>query len=160
MSQFSYQEPQGGTTTVEFELRDGLLEVDGESTACDEHAVWLHGRRVPFAVTKNGDQINVWLDGEVYSFFQHDPRQRASSRNHAGTASGSVSAQMPGKILSLAVAPGDTVSAGQNLLIMESMKMELALNAPVDGTVESVAVTPGQLVAQGELLVRFASSEH
>jgi biotin carboxyl carrier protein len=65
---------------------------------------------------------------------------------------------MPGKILSLAVKVGDTVVKGQNLLVMESMKMELALDAPLDGTVDSVDVSIGQLVAQGERLVKICTT--
>ncbi len=159
MSQFTYQEPQGESTTVEFELKDGQLRIGDESHPCDGEAVWLDGRRVPFAVSRNKDIVSVWLDGEVYSFITQDPRRRAAASGQAGTGSGSVTAQMPGKILSLAVKPGESVSAGQNLLIMESMKMELALNAPIDGTVEAIEVVIGQMVAQGELLVRIASPE-
>ncbi len=157
MSRFTYQTPQDESTTVEFELTDGELRLGELRFPCDGKAVWLDGRRVPFAVSRHKELLSVWLDGEVYSFTSHNPRQRSSGAGHAGSGSGSVTAQMPGKILSLAVQVGDTVSAGQNLLIMESMKMELALNAPIDGTVESVEVSVGQMVAQGDLLVGIAA---
>lgn len=156
MSRFTYQTPQDETATLEFELADGELRLGEQRFPCDAKAVWLDGRRVPFAVARAKDLVSVWLDGEVYSFTSRDPRQRSSSTGHAGSGSGSVTAQMPGKVLSLAVQVEDAVSAGQNLLIMESMKMELALNAPIDGTVESVNVSIGQMVAQGDLLVQIA----
>lgn len=156
MSRFTYQTPEGENRTVEFELTEQALRLGQRVYPCDGKAVWIEGRRVPFAVARgkgSSDVVSVWLDGEVYSFSVHDPRQRARAQGETGIGSGKVTAQMPGKILSLAVSPGDEVTAGQNLLIMESMKMELALNAPADGVVAAVEVAVGQMVAQGELLV-------
>lgn len=155
MNRFTYRAAEG-ERSVEYELTDSRLTVDGLSYPCDGHAIWLEGRRVPFWVQRSAGRATVWLDGETYTFDYHDPRQRTSSTAEAGDFSGRVTAQMPGKILSLSVRPGDTVRRGQNLLVMESMKMELALDAPADGTVESVAVAVGQLVALGETLVKLS----
>jgi biotin carboxyl carrier protein len=60
---------------------------------------------------------------------------------------------MPGTILSVAVKAGDSVKAGQVLLILEAMKMENEIVAPRDGTVSRVAVTKGASVNTGDLLV-------
>ncbi len=60
---------------------------------------------------------------------------------------------MPGTILSIAVKAGDSVKAGQVLLILEAMKMENEIVAPRDGTVSRVAVTKGASVNTGDLLV-------
>ena len=159
MSRFVYQTPQGDSNTVEFEWKNGQLHLGEQSLPCDGQSVWLDGRRVPFAVSKAQDKVRVWLDGEVYQFTVRDPRQRAATGAEAGLSSGKVTAQMPGKILNIAVKVGDTVTTGQNLLLMESMKMELALNAPIDGVVKSVSVTVGQMVAQGDLLVELEAPE-
>ncbi len=64
-----------------------------------------------------------------------------------------VTAPMPGTILNIAVAVGDTVKRGQVLLILEAMKMENEIVAPADGTVVSVNVTSGTSVNAGDLLV-------
>ena len=64
-------------------------------------------------------------------------------------------AQMPGKVLQVSVKVGDAVEAGANLLLMESMKMELAMDAPVAGVVTKVEVSPEQMVSQGDLLVEI-----
>ena len=60
---------------------------------------------------------------------------------------------MPGTILSIAVKAGDSVKAGQVLLILEAMKMENEIVAPRDGTVSRVAVNKGASVNTGDLLV-------
>ena len=63
-----------------------------------------------------------------------------------------VAAPMPGNILSVNVAAGDTVKKGQVLMILEAMKMENEIMAPHDGKVTSVAVTKGAAVESGALL--------
>ena len=63
-----------------------------------------------------------------------------------------VAAPMPGNILSVNVAAGDTVNKGQVLMILEAMKMENEIMAPCDGKVTAVAVTKGAAVESGALL--------
>jgi len=67
-------------------------------------------------------------------------------------------APMPGKIIELRVAQGDTVQAGQVLLIMEAMKMEHSVTAPLDGTVAEISVTAGDQVDADALLVVVADA--
>ncbi len=70
---------------------------------------------------------------------------------------GGLVAPMPGVVLDVRVSPGDTVSAGQTLVVLEAMKMEHHMNAPSDGVVSEVRVTRGGHVSNGELLVVFES---
>lgn len=155
MSVFAYETPEG-ESPVEFEFADNQLTVGGKTYPCDGRCVWIAGRRTPFWAYRAGDKVSVWLDGEVFTFTHRDPRRREGAGASAmGASSNQVQAQMPGKILLLAVRPGQKVSQGQNLLVMESMKMELALDASRDGEVEAVEVAVGQLVTQGQLLIRL-----
>ena len=62
---------------------------------------------------------------------------------------------MPGTILSISVKAGDSVKAGQVLMILEAMKMENEIVAPEDGVVASVAVAQGANVNTGDVLVVF-----
>ena len=63
-----------------------------------------------------------------------------------------VSAPMPGNILAVNVATGDTVKRGQVLMILEAMKMENEIMAPCDGTIASVHTSKGSAVESGALL--------
>ena len=60
---------------------------------------------------------------------------------------------MPGTVLRVEVAAGDAVADGQRLVVLEAMKMELAVTAPGAGVVRAVHVRPGELVAAGRPLV-------
>lgn len=60
---------------------------------------------------------------------------------------------MPGTILDIKVKPGDTVSAGQVVLILEAMKMENEILAPTDGVVDTIQVSKGSSVNAGDVLM-------
>lgn len=67
-----------------------------------------------------------------------------------------VNSPLPGTILEIKVNPGDSVKAGQVLLLIEAMKMENEVCSPRDGTVSSVAVNKGATVDTGTLLITLA----
>ena len=66
---------------------------------------------------------------------------------------------MHGKVLVLLVGKGDKVEKGQRLAVIEAMKMEHALTAPVAGTISEVAVTAGAQVAEGDRLLTIETGE-
>jgi 3-methylcrotonyl-CoA carboxylase alpha subunit len=73
---------------------------------------------------------------------------------HASAADGAIIAPMPGKVIAVDVAEGDTVTAGQRLMVLEAMKMEHALTAPFDGIVtELSAATGGQVQVEAGLAI-------
>jgi len=65
-------------------------------------------------------------------------------------------APMPGLVRSILVQPGQAVTKGQGVLVLEAMKMENVLKAAADGTVAEVPVAEGQAVEKGQLLLKFA----
>ncbi len=64
-----------------------------------------------------------------------------------------VRAPMAGTVLEVLVAPGDTISPGDELLILESMKMEIPVEAEDAGTVAAIAVEAGQPVQENDILL-------
>jgi 3-methylcrotonyl-CoA carboxylase alpha subunit len=76
-----------------------------------------------------------------------------SGGGSAASASAAASAPMHGRVVRLLVGPGDAVTRGQPVAVLEAMKMEHAVVAPMDGRVASVGVAVGALVASGEELV-------
>ena len=89
------------------------------------------------------------------------PSPAAASRPSAPTATsaGTVVAPLPGLVLQLKVAPGDEVSAGQLILVMEAMKMENQITAPRNGSIRKVFVSEGDNVGEGDALVEISRPE-
>jgi 3-methylcrotonyl-CoA carboxylase alpha subunit len=83
-----------------------------------------------------------------------DPLAQAGGSTSEG---GRLTAPMPGKVVSFAVKPGDVVVKGQPLAIIEAMKMEHTIAAPVDGVVDELLYAPGDQVAEGAELLRLAA---
>lgn len=67
-----------------------------------------------------------------------------------------VTAEMVANVLTVLVGEGDTVEAGQTLILLESMKMEIPVVPETGGKVTRVAVTVGDVVQEGDLLVDLA----
>jgi acetyl-CoA carboxylase biotin carboxyl carrier protein len=63
-----------------------------------------------------------------------------------------VPAHITGTVVRVEKQPGEPVSAGEAILILESMKMEMPLESPVDGRVKEIRVKEGQAVAEGDVL--------
>jgi acetyl/propionyl-CoA carboxylase alpha subunit len=80
-----------------------------------------------------------------------------SHRRGAAQGESSVSAPMPGTVIRVEVAAGDSVSARQPLAVLEAMKMEIPVHSPFDGVVKAVHVAAGDRVAGGTLLVELES---
>jgi acetyl/propionyl-CoA carboxylase alpha subunit len=117
----------------------------------DSSHIEIAGKIHRFYVTPNRDSITVWLDGRTYFLRRAKTATDIEAAPEAGT--GEVRALMPGKLLRLSVAVGDNVNEKQPVAIMESMKMESTLVAPVSGKVSEIRFQAGQVVEMGELVM-------
>jgi 3-methylcrotonyl-CoA carboxylase alpha subunit len=84
---------------------------------------------------------------------------RAAAGGHASAGDGALLAPMPGRVTSVDVAAGDTVTKGQRLLTLEAMKMEHGMTAPFDGVVAELNAEAGAQVTEGTVLVRVEAAE-
>ena len=118
--------------------------------------VVLDGTARHWTVAGDGEDRFLSCDG-------HSWRVRSHVLDAAGGAvegtGGPVTSPMPGTVLSVAVAKGDSVVAGAPLVVVEAMKMEHTVVAPVDGTVTEIRVGAGQAVALDETLAVVEAPE-
>ena len=108
-----------------------------------------------YIITLNGKQFAVEVERGKAAAQYMGPAAPAPAAAPAG-AGEPVKAPMPGNILDVRVSAGQTVKAGDILLILEAMKMENEIVAPKDGTLTSVCVSRGQVVETGAVLCTLA----
>jgi biotin carboxyl carrier protein len=117
------------------------------ATAEDGQVVALHA-------VADGDVVWVHAEGHVH-LFDAGPADATRTRRRAGHA-GDLSAPMPAVVRAILVEPGDRVSAGDVLVMLEAMKMELPVRSPRDALVSAVLCGPGDLVQPGAPLVELS----
>ncbi len=140
------------------ELRGGEFEYNGVSR---EYSAETSGPGI-FSILTGGRSYQATLlapgtiqvEGRIFSVEIFDPRE-LRARSAAGLSQGrqNVAAPMPGKVVRLLVAQGDTVEAGQGLIVVEAMKMQNEMKSPKAGVVAEVRTSDGATVAAGEILV-------
>ena len=128
-----------------------LLRRDGARVTLD-----LSDRVVSARLVPDGDRLHVVHDGRAYSV---DLPDRAAEDDEAGGAPLDVVAPLPGRIVKTAVRYGDAVRRGATLMVLEAMKMEIAVEAPRDGIIDDVTVSEGDQVVEGAVLVTFADAD-
>jgi 3-methylcrotonyl-CoA carboxylase alpha subunit len=125
------------------------------SAGVGDETFLLDGKATSGRIVIEAESVIVFSDGRASRFSLPRPDAAADGAD----AGGLVKAPMPGKVLSLNVAEGDTVAKGQKLLVLEAMKMEHALAAPRDGVIASVSIAAGDQVGEGDALVTLAEED-
>jgi acetyl/propionyl-CoA carboxylase alpha subunit len=132
-------------------------DVEERSVAVDGDA-----HELPVAV-RAGAAVHVDVDGQSLDFglaptpSVDEALQHAAG--HAGAGSTALAAPMPGRVIAVRAAAGDHVEAHQTVVVIEAMKMEHAVTAPVSGRLVRLLVAEGQQVQRGELLGEVAQSD-
>jgi glutaconyl-CoA decarboxylase len=128
-----------------FNLKESTLVVNGKTLAVQVDEVISATPQVAKSLRSNAKSMSAPPAPAA-------PRV-ADGPGPAPAGGDGVKAPIPGAILSIDVAEGDTVEAGQQLLTMEAMKMENQIKAPKAGKITQLCVQPGDAVAQGQDLV-------
>ncbi|WP_339513594.1 sodium-extruding oxaloacetate decarboxylase subunit alpha [Pseudomonas sp. RL_15y_Pfl2_60] len=161
------EEREAGTLVPEVLLPipdgTGVAAAGGEGVPT-EFVVDVHGESYRVDITGVGVKgdgkrhFYLSIDGmpeEVVFEPLNDFVAGAGGKRKQAAGPGDVSTSMPGNIVDVLVKEGDSVKAGQSLLITEAMKMETEVQAPIDGTVKAVHVAKGDRVNPGEVLIEI-----
>jgi biotin carboxyl carrier protein len=131
-------------------LREDGVEIDAEFSR-EGTSVLLNGRS--YRVSKGAGK-EIWVNGRLLSMEVFDPRDlrpgQGAAANHGRQE---IAASMPGKVVRVLIAAGDTVEEGQGLVVVEAMKMQNEMKSPKSGRVAEVRARPDATVGAGEILV-------
>jgi 3-methylcrotonyl-CoA carboxylase alpha subunit len=158
---FSFAQGDEAVTVTLRYLRDDWTIADPagkQSPVTLQHAdaqnitLQVGSQRVSGTVLRHGEHLHVFSQGQHTELLYADPMAHAGESE---AEAGRLTAPMPGKIVALLVAAGQTVKKGDALLIMEAMKMEHTIAAPKDGVVKELLYRVGDQVADGAQLLGF-----
>jgi biotin carboxyl carrier protein len=147
---------------LEREVVGWRVTLDGQPVAVDAVeiapnilSILLEGQSFEISVTPSPDgKLKLQTGSQEFTAEVINPRAWSGRRHGSVEAEGrqQVVAPMPGKVVRLLVKAGDHVEAGQDLLVVEAMKMQNEIRSPKSGTVERVLAREGQPVNAGEIL--------
>jgi acetyl/propionyl-CoA carboxylase alpha subunit len=143
---------QAGRDGYEVSVDGAPFVVEVQETATATFVLRDGDRVETFHCTRDRDTVHLFWRGTAYRL---EEEVEASGRAGHRHAAGALEAPMPGRVIKVSVTAGQTVSKGDEVLVVEAMKMENALRAPRDGTVRSVAVSVGEMVSPGVVLVEL-----
>lgn len=143
--------------------RDGYrLEVGGRSEAAaleplgeDRYELRVGQETRTVELVTDGDVTHIHMDGVAHVVRYRDPVEYFAAEG-AEASQEIARAPMPGIVVKLIVAPGQSVAAGDGLIVIESMKLETTIRAWRDGEVEAVHVAPGGAFDRDAPLVSLA----
>lgn len=106
-------------------------------------------------------KMTVEVNGEKFEMAISDEYDQLVAKMGLGAASGqklkNIKAPMPGLVLDILVEAGQVIQKGEQLLILEAMKMENVLKAQGEGVVKSIEITKGQAVEKGQIMIEMES---
>lgn len=118
--------------------------------------VIIDGEELEVDIEVDGDTYRATVEGRTFEFVIPEAKSSAPRKRGTGGGrkrSGTVSASMPGKVVTVEVSVGDEVEEGQTILILEAMKMQNEVTAPISGTVAVVHCHDGMSVEANVPLV-------
>jgi len=149
--------------TAHFRINGYLLELPGGpllvSGSIDEEGYLsadLGGNRCRVTVVRHDQDLTILCDGHSHLLTVEDPSLLGAEQEEVV---GRLTASMPGKVVAIMVAAGDQVERGDPLVILEAMKMEHTITAPVAGTVSNLFYVVGDIVSEGAELISFEVDE-
>ena len=160
---------EGETHTVAIERSGGGLAIalDGRALSIDARSLegffaslLIDGKAYEVTAEPEGDSWRVQVGIDVHTVGFLDPLRPTRQADNGDTARARSAAgrkvatsPMPGKVARVLVEPGDAVSEGQGLLVVEAMKMENEISSPSAGRVLEIRAAPGDAVEAGAPLV-------
>ena len=118
----------------------------------------LNRQQYKSRVAASGELRHVFLGGKVFQLKKVSKRSKSKSKSKSGSdeaQSGQIQSPINGKIIKLRVSENSTVTAEQDLIIIEAMKMEHRIKSPFAGAVTKIHVKEGEQVELGALLVEL-----
>jgi biotin carboxyl carrier protein len=152
---FSIDQKEYRVEVSEINSEYALIQVNGKEFRVDLQQLGL-AKLMPVASVRSEARTEA---AAAKPMAMAAPAPGSSPAAKGGEASNILKAPLPGLIIDVKVREGDKVKAGQNIVVMEAMKMENQIQATIDGTIKKIFVKKGDNVAEGNTLLEIAFSD-
>ncbi len=103
-----------------------------------------------------GTDLKILLNGNPLTLKKHSKLaeilEKSAGRGGGGTSQNSISSQIPGRVISVSISKGDSVKKGDNIVVLESMKMQVAIKSPREGVIKELKVKEGQSISRNDVV--------
>jgi biotin carboxyl carrier protein len=100
--------------------------------------------------------LKILLNGNPLTLKKHSKLaeilEKSAGRGGGGSSQNSISSQIPGRVISVSISKGDSVKKGDNIVVLESMKMQVAIKSPRDGVIKELKVKEGQSISRNDIV--------
>jgi len=101
--------------------------------------------------------LKILMNGNPLTLKKHSRLaeiiEKSTGRSGGGQSSqNSISSQIPGRVISISISKGDSVKKGDNIVVLESMKMQVAIKSPRDGIIKELKVKEGQSISRNDVV--------
>ncbi len=100
--------------------------------------------------------LKILLNGNPLTLKKHSKLaeiiEKSAGRGGGGSSQNSISSQIPGRVISVSISKGDSVKKGDNIVVLESMKMQVAIKSPRDGVIKELKVKEGQSISRNDVV--------
>ena len=144
-------------------LNDIFIDSDIKRVGEDQYHILYKGKSYRAELIDSGDKKNKLLkvNGKLVTVEVKDQSELLLEKMGLSTISTNkiqeIKAPMPGLIIDIKVSEGDIVKMGDQLIVLEAMKMENSIKSPCDGIVQQIISKKGDTVEKNKILIRFAN---
>ena len=134
-------------------IDDRAFEVEIIRAEAGQLELLIDGDRVTAYISSDNARRWVTVDGQTFVLTKQSGSHKSGGGHHH--AAGELTAPMPGQVRAVNVSEGDAVTKGQTLMVLEAMKMEIRIQAPMDGVVKLLTAKVGQTVEREQILLKM-----
>ena len=107
-------------------------------------------------IESTATDLKILLNGNPLTLKKHSKLAeimgKSAGRGGGGSSQNSISSQIPGRVISISANQGDSVKKGDNIVVLESMKMQVAIKSPRDGVIKELKVKTGQSISRNDVV--------
>ena len=126
-------------------FKSNILEFIFDNSYCEIRV--LESTSTDLKILLNGNPLTLKKHSKLAEILE-----KSAGRGGGGSSQNSISSQIPGRVISVSISKGDSVKKGDNIVVLESMKMQVAIKSPRDGVIKELKVKEGQSISRNDVV--------